>query len=717
MRDFKSLNPKELPEGFDAQVHGEDPVIDVKESEGKIEVSFTFPGFYLSDDEISLEGTDVSFHQINIASTGFIAESGKPLLPSLGRYIQIPNRCKYKAAVKTGNKVKFENIFVTPAQTDVTDNPDEDHKLEFDNKFYDKDEFSPKEMVKITGPFEIDDYQALLVHVCPFQYNPVKKELIGYGNIIVNLDIILGKKDDPGKPPINDPEGNREAFGNLFVNPGRSIERRLELKPEAVGSYSISPFVKWGPEFQIIYYEDFKKAAEKLANWKNMRGLRTEIISINKVGNDKDKIKKYIRDKRKNFFSRLRYVLLLGDTDMIVSEEVHGNITDFYYSTSSDAADSQYVIPWISTGRIPVRTLAEATDVVDQIIAYEKTPPSDPDYYEHMSFAAFFQDNDGDKKADIYRYYMKTMESIRTYMVSIGFNVERIYVTNSPQPQFYADNTPVPADVVASIVSEATATDMLKDAASEGRLLIGHRDHGSSDGWVHPAFRKVTLESITGSTPTPFFSLNCSTGRFDLPVPTESFAEKILRIKPTAPSLIAPTRDSNTFLNNDLMKALFDAMWGGVLPTFSASTASYSIKNNRLGDILNYAKTYLPLRISAYSIVDSTTVQDHFEIFHVIGDPTLELWKEEPKRLKIIVTQKGKYLYIKLSSCPKGGVITIWWKEKLLKRIEPSSTTIRVALEELVVQPGPIGFPVRSAAMVCFWAPGYRFIKVKPRIY
>ena len=710
MREFKSLNPERLPDTFDVKIHGDEPIVEVEEVKRRIVISYTFPGFFLSDDSRDVEGEKISFNQVNIAKTGFLAESGKPLLPSFGRYVQIPYNCDYKFTIEKGKPIQFDDVLVLPSQEKLTDNPEEEHIFEYDKEFYSKDEFYPRDIVEITGPFEIDDYNALLVHVRPLQYNPVKRKLTGFGNITVNIDV-SPKKRESDEYPLVDPELNREAYGNLFLNPRRRVEERIEVG-RTVGPVVIP--IDRGPEFLIIYHDTFKNAAKKLAKWKNMRGLRTETVSIGTVGNTFSKIKTYIRKRRGFIFSRLRYVLLFGDVDMIIPETIAGgpwgsNITDYYYSTKTDPTDSNYVLPWLSIGRIPVRTADEGMDVVNQIIRYEKNPPCDPEYYRRMAFAAYFQDNNGDGKAD--RAYIKTMEDIREHIVTLGCDVERIYVSNSPNPQIYYDNTPVPAEVKNSIVDGDTATGMLISTTAEGQLITGHRNHGGPGGWSHPTFNISDLEAITSEYPTMFYSINCLTGKFDLTAPTESFAEKILRMKGGAPSLIAATRVSHTWLNNDLMKALFDAMWAGILPTFPGSTASYAVKYARLGDILNYAKSYLPVKMSG----SAQFIKDHCEIYHVIGDPTIELWKDEPVTISISVKRVGYYLYIHLSTCPKGSVITIWYKDKMLKRIEPFSTHIKISIREIAIS--PVLPPMRRRPIfVCFWAPSHRFRQVPVRI-
>ena len=225
---------------------------------------------------------------------------------------------------------------------------------------------------------------------------------------------------------------------------------------------------------------------------------------------------------------------------------------------------------------------------------------------------------------------------------------------------------------------------------------------------------------MSGKVPTIFYSLSCYTGMFDRIGGPKCFAEMILSIDAVAPSLIACTRDANPWLNNCLMKALFDAMWGNILPTFPSAIVSYPLRKNRLGDILNYGKTYLPLQFGTYPGVVTKDVQDHLEIICVVGDPTLEIWKEKPKRIRIRAILWKSQIYIRLSLCPADAVITICSggrggdrPKKPIKRVEPLSTTLTISLRG--ISPPVLAVTEKSKYFVCFWAPGYRFVQVVPK--
>ncbi|MGC1121240.1 MAG: C25 family cysteine peptidase [Candidatus Methanofastidiosia archaeon] len=700
MREFKSLKPEGLPSGYDVSLHGEEPLVTVEEREGKIVVTYTFLGFFLSDDPRTVEGVTVPFKQATMPHTQFLAESGKPLLPSFGRYVQIPRNCHYSVTVEPGNPVYFDNILILPAQELLVDSKKR-YRFEYDREFYNTDTVYPEDLVEVTGPLTIDDYRALLIHVRPLQYNPASKRLTGFSTLTVTIHL----EPSSGEAESVDTKMNKKAYGNFFLNPVRGVGFRVGITPAVMGALLAGQ----GPEFIIIYYSQFREAAGKLAYWKTMRGLSTEIVPLEQVGTSVKAVKEYIRRRKRVAGSRLQYVLLFGDVEVIPAEKITGgpsghNITDYYYCTEEDPTRSdQYVLPWLSVGRIPVQTEEQGLAVIDRIISYERDPPESPHYYEKMVCAAYFQDK-GKRDGREDRAYVKTMETIAAHMAGLGFKVERVYVTSNPEIKEYVDGSQVPETVKTHIFNEKEATKKLIQAVSEGCLLIGHRDHGSATGWVHPAFKIPDLESITSDTPSIFYSINCLTGRFDLKRPRECFAEELLSMEGGAPSLIAATRPSHTWLNDDLMKALFDALWSGVIPTFPGFTASYTIKNNRIGDVLNYAKTYLPLTLSG----GRRNIKDHLEIYHVIGDPTLEIWKEYPRTNVIHVEYQGGYLRITMDCCPAESVLTLWCGSDFIRKLEPSSTNITISLRNATTYP-----LAKEPIIVCFWAPGYRFQRIQ----
>jgi hypothetical protein len=707
MSKFVSLSPSGLAEEFDLELYSEKPVVSVDEREDRIEINYIFPGFTVGDAEEQIDDQTLPFKEIGISGAGFVSESGKPLLPSFGRFVQIPSGCDFKVSVKKGKPVKYDGILVTPAQEEATDQAGETEGFEYDAEAYQEDSLYPTKVLDVSGPQNLDDYKVLLIHVRPLQYNPAKQQLVGYSNIRVTIKLIAREVDQQytDEFPLIDPAANREGFGNLVLNPRRRIAERIPVG-RIPGPIVLIPR---GPEYLIIYDNKLKSAAERLADWKNRRGLITEIVSIDTVGNSVAQIKEYIRGRRSILLSRLRYVLLLGDVASIASEERSGNTTDHYYFTPRDPDNtSDCVLPWISGGRIPVNSLDEANGVIKQIIDYERNPPGDPNYYRRMTFAAFFQDDSPqDGRAD--RAYMKTMESIREHMISLGFAVERVYVSNNPNPRQYKDGTAVPAEVRNAIMEGGDATDMLISETSEGQLLIGHRDHGSEVGWAHPSFRKEHLESILSPNPSIFYSINCLTGRFDYN-PNDSFAEAILDLKGGAPSLIAATEVSGTWRNDSLMKAMFDAMWPGVISTFPGTTASYAIKYNRLGDILYYGKSYL---LVAHG--NNVGVKAHFEIYHVVGDPTLQLWAEEPAPIRLSASILRNNLNIYINPAPAGGVVTIWYLGKLVKSTALSSTHMSMPVSDLRLTPSTLP-PLRRFIEVCVSAPGHRYTQTRVRL-
>ena len=515
---------------------------------------------------------------------------------------------------------------------------------------------------------------------------------------------------------MTDQTTNIEAFGNYLLNPRRkAYEEDLATETSTEGT----PAENEEAEFLIIYDKKFEEPVERLKKWKTQRGLKTETISTEEIedSNDEEKrewIRERIQERRRKPHSTLRYVLLFGEVDSIPMSQ--GKVsTDHYFYTHKKTSGSECLLPWVSGGRIPMKNVDDATYIVDQIICYESEPPDDPGYYKRMTLAGHFQDREDfrshracrDGRAE--RNYIETMENIWKHMKSRGIEPKRAYFSNTLKTKdyLYSDGAKMPDDVKEDIIApegdeeeglemaECRVTKLIIKLINEGQLIVGHRGHGNDDGWTSPPFMVKDLAFISCDWPCIFFSINCSTGAYN--AFKKSFAEHALA-RNGATSLVAATYPTNAWRNDSLIKALFDAVWPEMLPNFPDSVRSYEVKNRRLGDVLNYAKAYLLVKHGANS---ETKVL--FESYHVIGDPTLEIWKDEPSKVSLQAGIASGNLTITMSTCPRDAVLTIWSGDKFLASKKPVSTQASLALGDLQEDP---------PYSVCFSAPGYRFAEI-----
>jgi hypothetical protein len=99
-----------------------------------------------------------------------------------------------------------------------------------------------------------------------------------------------------------------------------------------------------------------------------------------------------------------------------------------------------------------------------------------------------------------------------------------------------------------------------------------------------------------------------------------------------AVGVIGDTRNSNTWSNNAFLRGLIDATWQGHVPGFGTDSI------DRLGDILNYAKLYTLSQIGVAGTtpdVGTSYAFDTLNLYHVFGDPTLEMWTSNPYDLDL----------------------------------------------------------------------------------
>ena len=140
-------------------------------------------------------------------------------------------------------------------------------------------------------------------------------------------------------------------------------------------------------EMLILSHPDFIPVLQRLAEWKNRRGLKTEIVDLVDICNEgssgyitTDAVRDFIRataHANTDEATRLKYVLLVGDSRSISKYVTHfpayaylqqgSHANDNYFATLDDPLDP----PDLAVGRISADTITEVNNVVRKIITYE----------------------------------------------------------------------------------------------------------------------------------------------------------------------------------------------------------------------------------------------------------------------------------------------------------------------------------------------------------
>jgi hypothetical protein len=611
----------------------------------------------------------------------FSGAPGAPDIPAIRRIFAVPPG----ASIEIGfNPVIAETIKTNlmPGQIDPLDQepifpPYPDEELFADHPFVQNDEIYSSSRAYPPNPCIIQPIgqsrglELYQVEVFAGQYIPSTGELQLFENMDFDVQFLNGPDGFLPQSAFNPFESRRDVYVGSIINSGivEKFPPIITLPPELIGE-----------EFMIMTHPNFREAADALAEWKREKGIATNVYECGTGSGIAGRItaaqiKSFIDNHYDTTVIKPTYILLLGDSEFISPflrdrysndpEDDRTIGTDWPYAIRSyPGQEFPTMVPTYAVGRIPVDTLAQANVVVNKIISYEKNPPGttqeDP-FYKNILFAAQFQCCRTDVLLPgnvvlpglAQRTFTEVSEFIRAPLVASGYNVQRVYratvdtgcascdpprpaYTGDPTPRFYYNGTMLPAAIGPnSGFSWNGTTAQVTEAWNQGRFLIFHRDHGWPGGWGTPAFNSTHADALNNGGFQPVvFSINCSSGLFDNEVfPDEGvtfggtyFAERLLR-NPNggAVGVIGDTRVSPSWANSAFSRGLFDAIWPNVLPAFGSNTSK-----RRLGDILNHAKLYMLTQLGATNISINEVLNMQY-LYHVIGDPTLEIWTKDPK--------------------------------------------------------------------------------------
>lgn len=496
------------------------------------------------------------------------------------------------------------------------------------------------------------------VVVNPVQYDAAANKARAYSKITYKVRFVpkAGARAMAGAPatkPVILLADN--MLGNITMNGASAKAGDMAVKATGVAAGDDTR------DYLIISVDKYAEAVDRFAEWKELLGFR--VHKVLKGSWNSDAVKAEV-EKAYAENPALYYMLIVGDHDDVPGQymEHHADdgdfsvhYTDFYYGCMDGEGDET---PDIYRGRLSVSSPEEAATVVDKIIGYEKTPPTDAGFYERGVNCADYLDNDNGV-ADDYedRRYVQTAEEIRAYMLGQGKDVERVYSTNYEiTPKYWNRNyfsfgEPIPEDMLKPAFAWDGNEGDIRRAINSGVFYVLHRDHGLVDCWENPYFSVKHVDMLQNGDLLPVvFCVNCDNGAFQ----ADCLAERFLRKQGGgAVAVIAASDISYSGYNDALACGLFDAIWPepGLRPKFPGVNSlggETPAPTYELGQILDQAQVRVSETFgSPDPSVSSNEKNDSFcrivtkEIYHCFGDPSMQIRTEMPAPFSGVSVTRG----------------------------------------------------------------------------
>ena len=286
-----------------------------------------------------------------------IMEKGSPDLPQLSTSIIVPDNMKMKINIVDVEYDEYSNINIAPSKGNITRDVDPSSIPFTYNDSYNKNEFYPGSLAQLESPYILRDLRGQSVVFYPIQYNPITKKLRVYSKIDIDVvSINEVSNDNVLDRHSNSIKTNNEfmqIYDDLFINSNN--DTRFE-------------YLSDDGDMLIICYDDFIDDMQSFVDWKNKKGIHTDIIGVGEIGSSTSSMQDYIN----NYYyeNNLTYLLLVGDINQIPTHIVNGAASDPSFGfINGDDSFAEVIV-----GRFSANNPGELQTQIDRTLSYEINP-------------------------------------------------------------------------------------------------------------------------------------------------------------------------------------------------------------------------------------------------------------------------------------------------------------------------------------------------------
>lgn len=287
-----------------------------------------------------------------------------------------------------------------------------------------------------------------------------------------------------------------------------------------------------GADFIIVTSPEFKTAADRLKTFREQSsagGLKTLVVDVTQIYNefggglpDISAIRDFLKFAYENWIPQPKFVLFFGgasyDYKGILGakssyvptwqsaesrHDVNSYATDDFFTAFGSG-----MIPFLVSGRISARTLAEANIVVDKIVRYEDQSVRDSWKTRMLFIGDDAWTSEGGETGDGTMHSNDAETLSGTINTPQEFDKKKIYIAE--YPTVYTSQGRRKPGAAQDII----------DNINQGALIVNYSGHGNTKVWAHELIFEVntSIPQLTNADRlSVFFLATCNFSQFDDP--------------------------------------------------------------------------------------------------------------------------------------------------------------------------------------------------------
>jgi len=583
--------------------------------------------------------TEGTFTLMDLPGFSKIYNTGKPELPNRTQLIEIPQGAVARIKVISYDEQMIDlnasglmNSIIPSQPTYYKNTNPADMHFQYDRAFYAVNAYNSEPMVTINEEGTLRGVRTGKIVINPFSYNPVENKLKIYNNIVVQVDF------DNADLALTE-RMKENYYSPLFeASFSRILNYTAPVNKDLLSRYPI--------KYVIVSYPQFQDPLQPFVRWKTRKGFN--VVEYYPTSPTAASIKTYLT----NLYTSgtpgnpaPTFVLFVGDVAQIPTNSGRANTstnTDLYFCTMDGTSD---YVPDMYYGRFSATSLAELQPQIDKTLEYEQYLMPDPNYLDTVVMIAGVDDGtqpDGG-------YSQVYANGQINYGTGNYFNAAHHGLYSKTYLWPVTNNSATPAQIRADI--------------GKGVGYANYTAHGSVDGWANPQFNVSQVASMSNAHKYGLMVGNCCvTNTFSNS--TACFGEALLRaVNKGAVGYIGAS--NNSLWDEDYYWGVGSRSTIVENPVYQASNlGAYDRNFHDHGEVESDWYVTNGQMIYAGNLAvqqsNSSNTQYYWEIYHLMGDPSVMnyMWKPDPLAVRYnspvmtgtdsihVMTEPGAYVAI-----------------------------------------------------------------------